>query len=460
MARQVPSSLPLLGAAGQHELDGVIAWRQGRAITRERFLRDVLSVAQALPDHAHVINVCDDRYLFMVGFAAAVMRRQVSLLPPSRVAGVVVAIAADYPDTYLLVDGPVGDGALPQFRMVLDSGLSDSSSAAHVTPSVPLVDVDQLVAILFTSGSTGQAMPNRKTWSALVAGAAGHGRALLPEVDQPLTVVATVPSQHMYGFETTIMLPLLGYCAVQCDRPLYAEDVRRALDQTPEPRMLITTPVHLRAFAEFSGSMPALELILCATAPLTAKLAAACEEKFAAPVKEAFGCTEAGIMATRYTTRDEPWTLLPHFVIEARADGTLVRGDHLVEPVHMQDVIELEDERRFRLIGRGADLVNIAGKRASLGDLNTRLLSIEGVRDGVIFMPEPSTQEAGAVIRTAAFVVAPGMSREQVLAALRQLIDPAFLPRPLLLVDALPRSESSKLPRAAVLKLFAEQTRS
>ncbi len=460
MARQTPASLPLLGAAGQPELDGVVAWRHGRAITRARFLHDVLAVARALPDHAHVINVCDDRYLFMVGFAAAVVRRQVSLLPPSRVAGVVVAIAADYPDTYLLVDGPVGDGALPQFRMVLDSGLTDAPHAPQDPPFVPLIDAEQLVAILFTSGSTGQAMPNRKTWGALVTGAAGHARALLPDVQRPLTVVATVPSQHMYGFETTIMLPLLGYCAVQCDRPLYADDVRRALEQTPESRMLITTPVHLRAFAEYTGIMPALELILCATAPLTTSLAAACEEKFTAPVKEAFGCTEAGIMATRYTTRDEPWTLLSHFVIEARADGTLVHGDHLVEPVFMQDVIELQDERRFRLIGRGTDLVNIAGKRASLGDLNTRLLSIEGVRDGVIFMPEAATQEAGAVVRTAAFVVAPGMTREQVLAALRQLVDPAFLPRPLLLVDALPRSESSKLPRAAVLKLFAEQTRS
>ncbi len=98
--------------------------------------------------------------------------------------------------------------------------------------------------------------------------------------------------------------------------------------------------------------------------------------------------------------------------------------------------------------------MNIAGKRASLGDLNARLLSIPGVRDGVIFMPEAP---AGASsLRTAAMVVAPGMTRAQLLDALRELIDPAFLPRPLVLVDALPRNETSKLPRAAVLQHFAE----
>lgn len=453
MARQIPFSLPLLGDPELAAPTSVIAWRDGKPVSRARFLRDVLDAANMLPAHGHVINVCNDRYHFMVGFAAATLRGQISLLPPSRVPGVVIGIAAEYADTYLLVDGPVGDGVLPQFRIDVASRPMDTPEATDV----PLIRGDQVAAILFTSGSTGQAMPNRKTWNSLVAGAAGNARALLPPTERPLTVVATVPSQHMYGFETTIILPLLGYCAVQCDRPLYAEDVRRVVSATPEPRVLVTTPVHLRAFAEYSGHMPTLELIVCATAPLPAKLAAVCEDKFSAPVKEAFGCTEAGITATRFTTRNEPWELLSHFAIEATPTGTLVRGDHLVETVIMQDIVELEDERHFRLIGRNADLVNIAGKRASLGDLNMKLLSIEGVRDGVIFMPEAEGE--GAVVRTAAFVVAPGMTREQVLAALRQLVDPAFLPRPLFLVDTLPRSESSKLPRAAVLKLLAEQNR-
>ncbi len=40
------------------------------------------------------------------------------------------------------------------------------------------------------------------------------------------------------------------------------------------------------------------------------------------------------------------------------------------------------------------------------------------------------------------------------MAALRRLIDPAFLPRPLVMVADLPRNAVGKLPRAAVLALL------
>ena len=40
------------------------------------------------------------------------------------------------------------------------------------------------------------------------------------------------------------------------------------------------------------------------------------------------------------------------------------------------------------------------------------------------------------------------------LAALRECIDPVFLPRPLLFVDALPRNRTGKLPREALQALF------
>jgi acyl-coenzyme A synthetase/AMP-(fatty) acid ligase len=452
---------PLIGRsrADAPAMAAVLASRNGIAITRAHFLRDVMAVAQALPEHAYVINVCADRYLFMVGFAAALVRGQVSLLPPSRVTGVVIAIAADYPDSYLLVDGHVGDGALPQFRIsVAADAPSPVTLSSDSHPAVPQIDLRQLAAILFTSGSTGQATPNPKTWESLVLGAAGNAAALLPPSGPTVTVVATVPSQHMYGFETTVMLPLQGFCAVQCDQPLYPEDVRRVLAVTPEPRLLITTPVHMRALAGFSGVMPALSGILCATAPFTRKLATSCEARFGVTVMEAYGSTESGITATRRTALDEPWRLLEAFEIEAGMTGTIFRAKHLPAQVQLQDYIEQLDERHFRLIGRGSDLINIAGKRASLGDLNAKLLAIDGVRDGIVFMPaaSPGGDADGAIQRTAAFVVAPGMTRDQVLAALRQVVDPAFLPRPLIMVDALPRSESTKLPRAAVLKLFAE----
>ena len=98
-------------------------------------------------------------------------------------------------------------------------------------------------------------------------------------------------------------------------------------------------------------------------------------------------------------------------------------------------------------------MLEIAGKRASLGDLTRRLLAIPGVRDGVVFQLDD--RDALGVQRIAAVAVAPGLDEHAILEALRRAIDPLFLPRPLRLVASLPRNETGKLPRAALLELVA-----
>ncbi|MNV97436.1 hypothetical protein D3C71_1925560 [compost metagenome] len=64
--------------------------------------------------------------------------------------------------------------------------------------------------------------------------------------------------------------------------------------------------------------------------------------------------------------------------------------------------------------------------------------------------PEPGH----AVGRIAALVVAPQREEADILRDLRLLVDPVFLPRPLRKVAVLPRNETGKLPRDAVLALL------
>ncbi|HEX5803115.1 MAG TPA: beta-hydroxyacyl-ACP dehydratase, partial [Azospira sp.] len=100
------------------------------------------------------------------------------------------------------------------------------------------------------------------------------------------------------------------------------------------------------------------------------------------------------------------------------------------------------------------DLINIAGKRTSLGYLNHQLAAIAGVVDGSFFMPDD--EAADGITRLAAFVVAPTLTPRALLAALRQRIDPIFLPRPLVFLDRLPRNATGKLPRGELQALFAQ----
>ena len=66
----------------------------------------------------------------------------------------------------------------------------------------------------------------------------------------------------------------------------------------------------------------------------------------------------------------------------------------------------------------------------------------------------PDEHSHDEVTRLAACVVAPGLTADAVFAALRERVDPVFLPRPLIFVDALPRNTTGKLPRAALKRLF------
>jgi acyl-coenzyme A synthetase/AMP-(fatty) acid ligase len=134
--------------------------------------------------------------------------------------------------------------------------------------------------------------------------------------------------------------------------------------------------------------------------------------------------------------------------LHPQPDGTLVEADYFAAPTLLQDIVEMEGDQRFVLRGRNGDLLDIAGKRASLGDLNHRLLAIDGVRDGVMFTLDA---DPNGVQRLAALVVAEKLSEGDIVDRLRSAIDPVFLPRIVRIVDALPRNATGKLPREALL---------
>ncbi len=423
-----------------------IAFDGGRPIALTQFLAQVRGLAAALPSGRHAINLCEDRYRFLVAFCAVAVRGQITLLPPSRAPAVIAEELRRHADSYCLGDGELQDVPPRYWRLPATLPLSDG-------PPLHLDD-DALVAIGFTSGSTGQPQPNPKTWGSLATSTAQNLAALhdlWPASSTP-HVVATVPPQHMYGMELSVLLPMLGGVAIHSARPFFPEDIAAALRAIDAPRLLVTTPVHLRALVESSVSLPPMCGIVSATAPLPASVAMAAESRFGCEVRELFGSTETCVIARRRTARDDAWTPLPGVRLQAQPDGSLVHAAHLPAPVALADLIEVTDDGRFHLRGRQADLLEIAGKRASLGDLTRQLQAVPGVLDGVMFQLDAT--DAGGVRRIAALAVAPDIDEAAILRHLRRGIDPVFLPRPLKRVAALPRNDTGKLPRSALLKLL------
>ena len=128
----------------------------------------------------------------------------------------------------------------------------------------------------------------------------------------------------------------------------------------------------------------------------------------------------------------------------------LVEAWYLPAPVPVPDRVTVKPSGTFIVHGREEDQVNVAGHRVSLGELNHKLLQIDGVQDGVFFLPD---EESGSVTRLMAFVVAPGKASEDIQRSLKASINPIFLPRPLFCVPSLPRNGTGKLPREVLLEL-------
>jgi acyl-coenzyme A synthetase/AMP-(fatty) acid ligase len=445
----VTATVPLIAPRPAGE---AFAWRGGRPVDALQFVADVAALAARLPDRAHVVSLCADRYRFAVGFGAALVRGQVSLLPPSRAPAFLARLAESHPGLYALADEAVDDCPLEVVRF------PERLEAPPGERTVPGLPAERLAAIAFTSGSTGEPSPHRKLWGALARGAVAEARALELDRLPGATLVGTVPPQHMYGFESTVLLAFHNRLALHAGRPFYPGDVRAALAAVPAPRVLVTTPVHLRALEQDGTALPPLALVLSATAPLAASAATAAEARYGAPVHEIFGFTEAGMVASRRTTAGDAWRLLPGVRLRADGDDFWAEGGHVPQPARFSDLVEPIDAERFAVRGRTADVVNVAGKRASLAALNAELLAIPGVTDGAFYLPEAGADAAG-VVRLAAFVVAPGLGSRRLLAELRRRIDPAFLPRPLRFVDRLPRNATGKLTLEALRALAAGRRR-
>jgi acyl-coenzyme A synthetase/AMP-(fatty) acid ligase len=397
------------------------------------------TLAGSLPSGPAAVNLCERRENFVVSLLALLIREQTCLLPPSRAPAVVSEVLAAHPGAYSLDDAFV---AANRTQPLLAAG------AAIELP------VGRVVLVGYTSGSTSRPTANPKTWGSLLASARLNSAALRAtlsargETGMPW-ILATVPSQHMYGIETTVLLPILGGMGIHAAHPLYPADIASALRELPGPRVLVTTPVHLRALLHSGVELPPLGAIVSATAPLAPEVARSAEERYGTTVLEFFGSTETCVIATRRTAHDPAWQPYAGVELVPEAEGTEVSAPWLPEPVVLQDVLELRGDGTFVVVGRNADMVEVAGKRASLADLTRRLMSVPGVTDAVVFQLEDD--RPGDVRRLAALAVAEGLTEAAIIGALGPLMDPVFLPRPLLLVERLPRNEVGKLPREQLL---------
>jgi acyl-coenzyme A synthetase/AMP-(fatty) acid ligase len=206
------ATFPLLGCDASAVATVVVAYRRGAPIYANQYLRDVYSVAQNLPSANYVLNVCGDRYNIAVLLAAVMLKNKISLLPPNTATRTLQTLVDSYGDVVIVGDDmSVGAGnQIPAFANAISLESLITPTFAGSAP-VPSFLGEQLVGILFTSGSTGEPTPNPRTWGALCAGVHAEAKALMLDglcQEGAVTILGTVPAQHSYGLESTLALPL------------------------------------------------------------------------------------------------------------------------------------------------------------------------------------------------------------------------------------------------------------
>jgi acyl-coenzyme A synthetase/AMP-(fatty) acid ligase len=295
-----------------------------------------------------------------------------------------------------------------------------------------------------TSGTTERPRYVAKSMAELI----GEVDVLARAVPVARCVLSTVPLSHLFGLLFGALLPLrFGARTVSHDALLPGELAqiieREAVD------LVISTPAHLRAMA--AAAMPAGLRVISSGARMPPELHMALVTRHGWDVTDLIGSTETGGIATRRHPLSA-WTPLPGVEVSA-PHGQLVVAPPWGARVELDDRVEVLPSGEFHHLGRSAELVKIAGKRAHAHAIEAAVLAVPGVTEAALVVHDAAGKEPRTAL---AISVAAGarVAREVIAAAIRDQFDAVFVPRIVRIVTQLPRTERGKLDTARLRELL------
>jgi len=248
-----------------------------------------------------------------------------------------------------------------------------------------------------------------------------------------------------------------------------------------------TVPLYVRTLGDLAETPPlpaTLRLVLSAGATLPAQIAARFRESFGLPVHVFYGASEVGgicydreggaaergtvgtpVDGVRLELRGadgseglaegvvvvrSPAVALRH-VPEAQANlggGTFVSGDQAT----------WAPSGELRLLGRLDAWINVGGKKVNPREVETVLASLPGVREAVV-LGVPRSGGSTETVRAVVACDTRRMSYTEVAAWCRERLAAHKVPRSIILVEEIPRTDRGKIDRAALLAATISATR-
>ncbi len=325
--------------------------------------------------------------------------------------------------------------------------------------SVLSVGDDDPVLFLFTSGSTGKPTLVPKTFRQIEV----EVNFISSLFDNPKRIAGLVPWCHIWGLLSTFFVPLKSGGICDLRGGISARDVLQAAS-LEELDLVAAVPVYYQAMVRLfeEGLLPNFKTncrFACSSAPLNGDLRNRFKSLTGQGITDIFGSTETGGIAFR--REDGPWKVEPHVTIRVDEDGKLdVSSDSVSFKTDdgfftIGDLVELNDEGGFMLLGRQDDVVKIGGRRIALGEITRTVEACPGVFHAAVL-----TESVAGTLRLVAYVEAKvqTLTSKEIKAFVRSKLADHKVPRTVCFVDSLPLTSSGKLDRRKLNEMTSKDS--
>jgi acyl-coenzyme A synthetase/AMP-(fatty) acid ligase len=252
---------------------------------------------------------------------------------------------------------------------------------------------------------------------------------------------------------------------------LLPEELRSRVE-TAEDVVLVTSPAHLKRLVNYDSLdwiRRKLRAVFSSGGRLSFEVAKKAEERLGCLPYEVLGSTETGGIAWRQQSCEGAlWTPMDKVTVRSSERGTLEVQSPYVSPDGDQwhdtgDYVEIEPNDRFHLGDRADRVVNVAEKKVSLPEMETRAEEHSDVAEAsaVVLRAEnhPNRRRIVALAVRVAGQQSPD-ARDDLKKNIRDHLQPHFepvtLPRRWRFVDELPRDSQGKVTVEALRSLFED----
>lgn len=486
--RTVLDILRLSAARHPAEL-AVLSTTPGESLTYSALLNEVLRVANALRQRGvrqsdAVLVSLPNGPAMLTAILGTMSAALCAPMNPAYTLGELERLAEDIGAVAVVTstDSPTASAELAQRRDLELVHVDEIGETLETATIEPRAETPAL--LLHTAGTTARPKQVPLSHANLVAAASNVVNSLqLTPADRCLNVM---PLFHSHGLLGAAMSSLLAGSGIVCTPGM---DPRRFLEWAAEfgCTWYTAAPTIHQLVLRAPGDWDGFRFMRSASAPLPPQIAAGLEARYGAPMIEVYGMTEAYQIAANplppgerrlgtvgKATGTEIAVLgsdgLPR--LSGGGGEVLVRGPAAFRgyssPVEANneafvqgwfrtgDVGTISDDGYLTITGRVKEQINRGGEKVSPREVEEALLDHPGITEVIAFaIPDDQLGEEIGV----AIVPAPGATID--LATVRSfLIDrvaPFKMPRRVLVVDEIPKSDTGKPQRIAFARDHAEE---